>query len=92
MMTTSDNALMEQGLLSASDNDWARARLRKEVIAPLSELKVVTHELADNAAAKLGVSRRQVYALIKRYRHGEGLLTDMLLNKSHGGKGKSRLP
>lgn len=91
-MSSGDNILIEQGLLSASDDEWDRARLRKEVIAPLTQLKVVTHELADHAATKLGISRRQVYALIKRYRHGEGLVTDMLLNKSHGGKGKSRLP
>lgn len=84
--------LVEQGLLSASNNEWDCAHLRMEVIAPLAQLKIVTLEIADNAASKLGLSRRQVYTLIKSYRHGQGLVTDMLLNKSHGGKGKSRLP
>ena len=91
-MDSSDNILIEQGLLSASDSEWNCACLRTEVIAPLAQLKVVTWELADNAAEKLGISRRQIYALIKRYRHGQGLVSDMLLNKSYGGKGKGRLP
>lgn len=91
-MSISDNIVMEQGLLSASDADWENARFRIEVIAPLAQLKVVTCNLADNAAKKLGISRRQVYSLIKRYQSSGGLVTDMLLNKSHGGKGKSRLP
>jgi len=92
MMDSNDSILIEQGLLSASDSEWDCARLRIEMIAPLAQLKFVTWELADNAAEKLGLSRRQIYALIKRYRHGQGLVSDMLLNKSHGGKGKSRLP
>ena len=62
------------------------------MIAPLAQLKVVSWRLADNAAEKLGLSRRQIYTLIKRYRHGQGLVSDMLLNKSHVGNGKSRLP
>lgn len=89
---TSDNKLMvERGLLSVSDSEWARAKLRVEVIAPLAALKNVAIIQADNAAAQLGVSRRQVYTLINRYRQSSGLVTDMLLNKSGGGKGKSRL-
>ncbi len=92
-MDSSDNTLIEQGLLSASDIEWDCARLRMGIIAPLAQLKIVTWDLADNAAEKLSLSRRQIYTLIKRYRHGQGLVTDMLLNKSHGGgKGKSRLP
>ena len=91
-MSISDNIVTEQGLLLASDAEWENARFRTEVIAPLAQLKVVSCNLADNAAEKLSISRRQVYTLIKRYQHGEGLVTDMLLNKSHGGKGKSRLP
>ncbi len=91
-MDSNDSVLIEQGLLSASDSEWDCARLRTEMIAPLAQLKVVTWELADTTAEKLGLSRRQIYALIKRYRHGQGLVSDMLLNKSHGGKGKSRLP
>lgn len=91
-MDSNDSVLIEKGLLSASGSEWECARLRAEIIAPLAQLKVVTWDLADNAAVQLGLSRRQIYALIKRYRHGQGLVSDMLLNKSNGGKGKSRLP
>lgn len=91
-MGSEDNFLVERGLLSVSDSAWECARLRTEVILPLAKLKIVTWELADNAANKLGISRRQVYTLIKRARQSQGLVTDMLLNKSYGGKGKSRLP
>ena len=52
MMDSSDNILIEQGILSASDSEWDCARLRMEVIAPLAQLKIVTLELADNAASK----------------------------------------
>lgn len=91
-MTNSDNQLIERGLLSVSDLEWERARLCVEIISPLAKLKAVTSELADDAAKKLGVSRRQIYLLIARYREGNGLVTDMLTKKSFGGKGKSRLP
>lgn len=90
-MTDSNHSLIERGLLSVSDLEWERARLSMEVISPLAKLTVITSELVDNAAKKLGVSRRQIYLLIERYRQGNGLITDMLTKKSFGGKGKSRL-
>ena len=71
MMSISDNIVTEQGVLLASDAEWENARFRTEVIAPLAQLKVVSCNLADNAAEKLSISRRQVYTLIKRYQHGE---------------------
>lgn len=43
-MDSSDNTLIEQGLLSASDSEWDCARFRTEVIAPLAQLKVVSWE------------------------------------------------
>jgi putative transposase len=73
-MDSVDNFLIERGLLSASNSEWECARLRTEVISMLAQLKIVTCELADNAAKKLGISRRQVYALIERYRQGKWLL------------------
>jgi putative transposase len=91
-MDSDNHCLVERGLLSVSESEWECARLRTEVISPLTKLKMVTWELADNAADKLGLSRRQVYTLIERSRQGQGLVTDMLVKKSQGGKGKSRLP
>jgi len=59
---------------------------------PLAALEVVGHEAADEAAQALGLSRRQVYVLIRRARQGTGLVTDLTPGRSGGGKGKGRLP
>jgi putative transposase len=42
-------------------------------------------------AAELGVSRRQVYVLLQRFRAGSGLVTDLMPGRSSGGRGRSRL-
>ena len=68
-----------------------RARRRAEIIGPLAQSETVGHEAADMAAQALGLSRRQVYVLIRRARQGSGLVTD-LVGQSGGGKGKGRLP
>ncbi|NOP35801.1 helix-turn-helix domain-containing protein, partial [Klebsiella pneumoniae] len=71
---------------------WERARCRAEIIGPLAQSETVGHEAADAAAQALGLSRRQVYVLIRRARQGSGLVTDLALGQSSGGKGKGRLP
>lgn len=38
----------------------------------------MSHRAADAAAAELGLSRRQVYALVQRWRQGPGLVTDLI--------------
>ncbi|EXF95619.1 transposase TniA [Pseudomonas fluorescens HK44] len=89
----SDTALIaERGVVTLSDEAWAQTRHRMEVIGPLAAVEVVGHEAADVAAQALGVSRRQVYALIRRARQGTGLVTDLAPGRSGGGKGKGRLP
>ncbi len=47
---------------------------------------------ADAAAAELGVSRRQVYLLLGRWRAGEGVVSDLLPRRSSGGRGREHLP
>lgn len=47
--------------------------------------------LPDAAAHAPGLSRRQIYVLIQRARDGTGLITDLSLRQSSGGKGKGRL-
>jgi hypothetical protein len=51
----------------------------------------VSHQAADAAGEQLGLSRRQVYALVKQYR-GSGLVTDLVPGRSSGGRGAGRLP
>ncbi|TVT57867.1 MAG: DDE-type integrase/transposase/recombinase [Azoarcus sp. PHD] len=83
--------ITEQGVATLPDKAWELARLRSEIIGPLAALEVVGHQAADAAAQALGLSQRQVYALICRARQGTGLVTDLAPRQSSGGKGKGRL-
>ncbi|MGO4646136.1 Mu transposase C-terminal domain-containing protein [Nocardia sp. 2YAB30] len=48
-------------------------------------------EAASEACSELGLKRRQVYALVKRWRAGDGLASDLLPGRSSGGRGGERL-
>ncbi|SEB29900.1 Mu transposase C-terminal domain-containing protein [Rhodococcus koreensis] len=89
---TAGPAVPETGVLTATDPEWDCACARFAVIAPLAALEVIGHAAADEAAAKLGLSRRQVYALVHRLRTGAGTVTDLLPGRSSGGRGARRLP
>ncbi len=91
-MTSDTPQINEKGIATLSDEIWDEARRRKEIVGPLADLGVVGHEAADSAAQKLGLSRRQIYVLIRRARQGSGLVTDLAPGRSNGGKGKGRLP
>lgn len=90
-MASDTSPITEQGVATLPDEAWAQARHRSEIIGPLAALEVVGHEAADAAAQALGLSRRQVYVLIRRARQGAGLVTDLARGRSGGGKGKGRL-
>lgn len=81
----------EPGTLTMPDALWDRTKSMSAVIAPLAAHAVIGRAAVDAAASSLGVSRRQVYVLIKRYRDGSGLLTDLAPARSSGGKGTARL-
>ena len=87
-----DPVVAERGVLTAPAEEWDMAVRRAEVIGPLAEQRVVGLEAADAAAARLGVSRRQVYVLVRRWRAGEGLASDLLPGTSSGGRGGGRQP
>lgn len=91
-MASDTPRIPERGMVTLPDEDWEQARRRSEIIGPLAALAVVGHQAADEAAQSLGLSRRQVYILIRRARQGTGLLTDLAPGRSGGGKGKGRLP
>lgn len=81
----------EHGTLTMPDALWERMKKISSVIAPLAAQTPVGLTAADVAASFLGISRRQVYVLIKRHREGSGLLTDLAPGRSSGGKGTWRL-
>lgn len=91
-MTSDTPQITERGVATLPDEIWEQARRRTEIIGPLAALDVVGHRAADIAAQKLGLSRRQVYVLIRQARQGTGLVTDLVPGRSGGGKGKGRLP
>lgn len=83
--------IAESGTLTMPDVVWDRTKLVSAAIAPLAAQSIVGRVAVDAVAASLGISRRQVYVLIKRHRDGSGLLTDLAPGRSSGGKGASRL-
>lgn len=89
---TDEGGVLERGLLVVSDEVWDRTVLRAGVVGRLAALDVVGTDVADVAAAELGVSRRQVYLLLKRWRDGDGVVSDLLPGRSDGGRGRARLP
>jgi putative transposase len=91
-MASDTSRVAERGVATLPSKVWEQARRRTEIIGPLAALDVVGHQAADDAAQALGLSRRQVYALIHRARQGAGLVTDLAPSQSGGGKGKGRLP
>ncbi len=91
-MASDTSPIAEQGVATLSDEAWTQARQRTAIIGPLAALEVVGHEAVDAAAQALGLSRRQVYVLIRRARQGSGLVTDLAPGRSGGGKGRGRLP
>lgn len=91
-METHPDRIVADGQLTMSEAAWDQAKSRAAVIGALATRRVTGIAAADEAAMKLGVSRRQVYLLLGRYRQGSGLVTDLALHRSTGGKGGSRLP
>jgi putative transposase len=83
--------MTEKGVLTLSDTAWAQAQLRNEVITLLAQQNILGKYAVNEAAQQLGLSTRQVYKLVHRFRKGEGLVTDMASDPPRGGKGKGRL-
>jgi putative transposase len=87
-----ESPVVERGVLTAPGPVWDAAVRRAEVIGKLAARSTVGLAAADEAATELGVSRRQVYVLVERWRAGEGVASDLLPRRSSGGRGDGRLP
>lgn len=88
----SEEPVAERGVLTAPTEMWETAVGQAEVIGPLAAKDTVGLADADGAAAKLRISRRQVYVLLGRWRAGQGVVSDLLPGRSSGGRGGGRLP
>jgi putative transposase len=82
----------ERGLLAAPAEVWDLAVRQAAVIGLLARAEVVGLSAVDAAAAQLGVSRRQVYVLLRRWRSGAGVVTDLIPGRSSAGRGGQQLP
>jgi putative transposase len=83
--------VVERGVLSAPDAVWELAVRRAAVIGRLAQTERVGVAAADAAAAELGISRRLVYVLVRRWREGSRLVSDLIVGRSSGGRGGGRL-
>jgi putative transposase len=83
--------VVERGVLTASAEVWQVAVRRAEVIGRLAAGDAVGHVAVDAAAAELGLSRRRVYELLRRWRAGSGLVSDLIPGRSSGGRGREQL-
>lgn len=91
-MEADPDPILADGQLTMPDTAWEQAKSRAAVIGALATRRVTGIAAADEAAMQLGVSRRQVYTLLGHYRQGSGLVTDLAIHRSTGGKGRNRLP
>lgn len=74
------------------DEAWQEAKRRAKVIRPLvSSGKPYSQEIVRRAAEQLGLSERQIYELIRRFRLSNGSLSALVPSGSSGGRGKSRI-
>lgn len=85
-----DDRVPERGLLTVPDEVWALAVRRAEVIGPLAAEGTAGEEAVEAAAEQLGISRRQVYVLLRRWREGQGVVSDLIPGRSSGGRGGQR--
>src|SRR5215467_13099323 len=62
-----DDLVAERGVLTADKARWQLAVRRAEVIGRLAQQDRVSVTAADQVGAELGLKRRQVYELVKRW-------------------------
>ncbi len=80
-----ESSVVERGVLTTPGPVWDAASRRAEVIGKLAAKSAVGLAAADEAADALGISRRQVYLLVGRWRAGERVVSDLLPGRSSAG-------
>lgn len=80
--------VVERGVLTASDDACSIAVRRAEVVGRLAREVRPGAEAVDSAASEVGLSRRQVYVLLRRY-DGRATASFLLPRRSSGGRGRA---
>jgi hypothetical protein len=78
-------------ILQIAEPDWAEAKRRAQLLAPLAALDICPQPVIQKAAAEIGCSVRHLYTLLRLYRVSGGTLSALVPSKHSGGKGKGRL-
>ena len=74
-----------------SNAAWQLAKHRAAIIRPLAAMTRCSHALILEAAAKLDLSERHVYTLVRRCRLSDGKMDSLVPNVSGGGRGSQRI-
>lgn len=91
-MDGSEQSEVERGVLTASAGSWNVAVRRAEVIGELASHEHAGADRVNEAASALGLSRRYVYELLRRWRAGAGVASDLLPGRRGAPAGGRRLP
>ncbi len=90
-MDSKATILLENGLLTLDTAKWEEAKRRADIIRPLAALSEISQAEAKEAGLTLGLSGRQIYSLVEKYRAGNQQVSDLAVKSSSGGRGRGRL-
>ncbi len=86
-----DDILHAPDMMQIAEADWAEAKRRAQILAPLATMHLCPQSVVQQAAAEIGCSVRHLYTLLRAYRASRGTLSALVPSKHSGGKGKGRL-
>jgi putative transposase len=88
---TGDDISNTPDIMQIAEADWAEAKRRAQILAPVATLDTCPQSVVQQAAAEVGCSVRHIYTLLRAYRASGGTLSTLVPPKHSGGKGKGRL-
>jgi putative transposase len=83
--------LTETGAITLGDTKWQEARPPDSIIRPLADASIVSQRAVHEAANRLGLSARSVYALVRTWRLSGGGVPAPVSIKPSSGRGRTRL-
>ena len=86
-----DDIFHAPDIMQIAEADWAEAKRRAQILAPVATMHLCPQSVVQQAAAEIGCSVRHLYTLLRAYRASGGTLSALVPSKHSGGKGKGRL-
>lgn len=78
-------------IVQIAEADWAEAKRRAQILAPLAALDTCPQSVVQTAATAMGCSVRHLYTLLRAYRASGETVSALVPAAPSGGKGKGRL-